>query len=87
MDKIAFINVVDKKNKEYLLSPEQLIVGGKSLLSQIQDLKEKYNQVLETNKNLQEENILINNKLEKILELLQNLQKNVEDVTTFSMEE
>lgn len=84
---VGYVKVLDKNKKECFVSPEQLIVGDKSLISQLQDLKDKYNKLLDINKKLQEENDIIKKQIKDILELLQKLQKNVEDATTFSMEE
>lgn len=84
---IGYVKFLDKNKKECFVSPEQLVVGDKSLISQLQDLKDKYNQVLDTNKKLLEENTIIKKQIIDVIELLQKLQKNVEDATTFSMEE
>jgi hypothetical protein len=78
MDKVTLRAIY--KGKEIQIEPSQLkIVDGKGLKYSLEDLYNKYNQVLEN-----EDKIIADNK--KILEELAQMKEQVEDIKTFNME-
>ena len=75
MDKTMFIKVVDKNNKEFLVSPDKIKVGDKTLIEILQDLK-TCNGDIETLKNQNKEKD----------KTLQELSDKVNQAVSFSME-
>lgn len=86
MASVGFVKVLDINKRECFVSPEQLMIGGETIIKRFNDLEKKYNKVIESNIHLQKSNEDLKQENKEIKELLQKLQTNVEDVTTFSME-
>ena len=74
MDKI-FIKVVDKNNKEFLISPEKIKVGDKTLLEMLQELLSCKEEILELKEQNKEKD-----------KTLQELSEKVSQAVSFSME-